>query len=118
MVTENERVRRFGYALKRKEVSLLGELMALSHRSLRDDYEVSCPELDAMVYAAEGAPVVLGTRMTGGGFGGCTVSLVEESQVEDFVKRVTQKYRHDSGLEPKFYDCIATEGAEAIEWQG
>ena len=92
VVSENGRVRAFVSALERAQAAALGAAMADSHRSLRDDYEVSCAELDAMVDVAQDAPGMLGTRMTGGGFGGCTVSLVQEDLVDDFRAHVGERY--------------------------
>ncbi len=88
VVTENARVLEARAALDRGDLARFGELMYQSHRSLREDYEVSCAELDALVEIARGVPEVYGSRMTGGGFGGCTVSLVDESHVDDFRLRI------------------------------
>ncbi|MGH8185451.1 MAG: galactokinase, partial [Steroidobacteraceae bacterium] len=107
VVSENERVRAFANALERVDVGAIGALMADSHRSLRDDYDVSCAELDAMVEIASGAPGLLGTRMTGGGFGGCTVSLVRESHVVDFRAHVAGRYAAVTGREPEIYVMVA-----------
>ena len=87
VVTENHRVLRIAAALEQGDLAAIGPLMAESHRSLRDDYEVSCPELDAMVEAAA-MPGVHGARMTGGGFGGCTVNLVDREAVDEFMRQV------------------------------
>jgi galactokinase len=97
VVSENARVTAFVRALETSRIEELAPLMAQSHRSLRDDYQVSCPELDAMVEAAQQAPGALGTRMTGGGFGGCTVSLVRTDAVEAFAAHVEDRYRAATG---------------------
>ena len=89
VVTENHRVLRIA-ALEQGDLAAIGPLMAESHRSLRDDYEVSCPELDAMVEAAA-MPGVHGARMTGGGFGGCTVNLVDREAVDEFMRQVPRE---------------------------
>ena len=107
VVSENTRVLAFVDALERVDLIAIGALMADSHRSLRDDYEVSCAELDAMVEIASGAPGLLGTRMTGGGFGGCTVSLVREPHVGDFREHVARKYAALTGREPEIYVMVA-----------
>ena len=88
VISENDRTLQSVEALKNNQLSRFGELMNASHDSLRDDYEVSCTELDTMVQIARGLTGVLGARMTGGGFGGCTVNLVENDQVERFCREV------------------------------
>jgi galactokinase len=88
--------------------------MEESHRSLRDDYRVSCSQLDLMTELAGGLPGVYGSRMTGGGFGGCTISLVESSRVEEFVNQMTAGYSRQAGLQPDIYVCRAEEGAKEL----
>ena len=88
--------------------------MADSHRSLRDDYEVSCPELDTMVEIAMRQRGILGTRMTGGGFGGCTINLVETEHAEQFQHRISSEYASATGLQPDIYLCKASQGVEVI----
>jgi galactokinase len=88
--------------------------MRASHRSLRDDYEVSAEELDLMVELAEKIEGVYGARMTGGGFGGCTVNLVREESVESFRERVSHQYERVTKLRPEIYVCTAAEGAEEV----
>jgi len=114
IVTENERVLAAGEALERNELSRFGKLMNESHQSLRDDYEVSCAELDLMVELAQGVEGVLGARMTGGGFGGCTVNLVERQQIDHFKSVVAAGYQRETGLTPEIYVCSAVKGAEEI----
>jgi galactokinase len=115
VVTENERVSKFASALQSGELRSLGDLMAESHRSLRDDYEVSCPELDLLVQLAAQQKGVYGARMTGGGFGGCTVNLVNAADTDPFQQRVSEGYYSAMGHRPDIYICEASEGAEAIE---
>ena len=110
VVSENQRTIDAADALARDDAALVGSLMVSSHASLRDDYEVSGPELDAMVEAAVAAPGCLGARMTGGGFAGCAVALVESSALDDFIFETTQVYRHQTGLEPSLYVCKASDG--------
>jgi len=81
-----------------------------SHISLRDDYEVSCAELDILVEAAWEVDGVYGSRMTGAGFGGCTVSLVAKEAVEDFRAQVSAAYEEASGIVPQIYVCRAEDG--------
>jgi galactokinase len=111
VITENERVMRSVPALKAGDVALFGQLMNESHDSLRDDYEVSCPELDAMVSAARRAPGVYGSRMTGAGFGGCTVSLVASNAVGAFQGEVGAAYASATQRQATFYVCKASQGA-------
>ncbi len=115
VITENDRVLESVSALKSGEVARFGELMNASHDSLRDDYEVSCCELDVMVKAARSIPGVFGSRMTGAGFGGCTVSLVNEGAVERFRSEVGRQYKAATGIDPTFYVCRASDGASRIK---
>jgi galactokinase len=113
VVTENGRVLRMAAALEQSDLAAIGPLMAESHRSLRDDYEVSCPELDAMVEAAA-MPGVYGARMTGGGFGGCTVNLVDAEAVDEFMRRVPRTYEASTGRKPEIYVSDASGGAARV----
>ncbi len=85
--------------------------MYASHASLRDDYEVSCEELDVMVEAARGQRGVIGARMVGGGFGGCTVNLVEREHAEAFAQGVARAYEKATGIKPETYQFVAVDGA-------
>jgi galactokinase len=114
IVHETQRVLDAVQCLAHGDLNRLGELMRDSHRSLRDLYEVSCPELDIMVDAAEGLPGHCGGRMTGGGFGGCTVNLVQAGNAEDFVAQVSERYQRKTGISPKVYICSAADGAQAF----
>lgn len=89
--------------------------MVQSHNSLRDDYEVTGKELDALVDEALKLDYVLGSRMTGAGFGGCTVSIVKEEFVEDFIKEVTKGYKERIGYEPSMYVTGVGDGAKEIK---
>lgn len=115
VVTENERVSRAAEALAAGELAALGELMYASHASLRDDYEVSSPELDLMVELARPQAGVIGARMTGGGFGGCTVNLVQANEAQKFRERVAAGYEEKTGVRPDIYITDAAEGAEVVE---
>jgi galactokinase len=114
VVSENARVLQAAASLEQGDIKAFGRYMGESHRSLRDDYEVSCRELDIMAELAGKLPGVYGSRMTGGGFGGCTISLVESSHVEDFVNQVTSGYARQTGLTPDVYVCRAEEGAKEV----
>ena len=114
VVSENARVLQAAASLEQGDIKAFGRYMGESHRSLRDDYEVSCRELDIMTELAGKLPGVYGSRMTGGGFGGCTISLVESSHVEDFVNQVTSGYARQTGLTPDVYVCRAEEGAKEV----
>lgn len=115
VVSENARVLAAADALARGNLPALDPLMAASHRSLRDDYEVSCAELDAMVAIARSMPGVHGSRMTGGGFGGCTVTLIEEDAVAEFVERVPRLYEARTGLRPEIYVTATADHAGRVE---
>lgn len=110
VVSENQRVLDAVAALRQGDLARVGELFVASHRSLRDDYEVSSPELDAMVEAAMEGPGCFGARLTGAGFGGCTVSLVRADRVEDFVAHLTRAYRERTGREATVYVTRAADG--------
>jgi galactokinase len=113
VVNENERVLRAADAFRAGDLHRAGELMRQSHHSLRDDFEVSCRELDAMVNAAEGLAGYYGGRMTGGGFGGSTVNLVEEKHAEDFARQIAERYREKISITPDVFICSPADGAVA-----
>ncbi|OBZ08687.1 galactokinase [Bacillus sp. FJAT-26390] len=114
VVEEIDRVLKSIKALKANDLEQFGQLMNGSHDSLRDLYEVTGAELDAMVAAAREVPGVLGSRMTGAGFGGCTVSLVHEDSVEAFQEEVGRKYKEATGLTADFYVCTIGNGVERL----
>ncbi len=114
VVEEIDRVLQSIKALKENDLVQFGQLMNGSHDSLRDLYEVTGAELDAMVEAARQVPGVLGSRMTGAGFGGCTVSLVHEDSVETFKDEVGRKYNEATGLTADFYVCTIGNGVERL----
>ena len=101
-------------ALKRGEIAYFGELMTASHVSLRDDFEVTGPELDALAEAAWQVEGVLGSRMTGGGFGGCTVSLVKDEAIEQFKAFVGAEYEKKTGLKADFYVAEIGDGVSRL----
>lgn len=102
-VYENQRTIRAVEALKNNDLKLFGELMNASHVSLRDDYQVSCDEIDVLVEEAWKVPGVIGSRITGGGFGGCTVSIVKDEAVMEFQEKVGTAYRERVGKDADFY---------------
>ena len=91
-----------------------GSLMNASHYGLRDDYEVSCKELDLLTDIARSTSGVIGSRMTGAGFGGCTVSIVHRDALEIFQTRVTTEYHEQTGIEPEIYLCNVSDGAQVF----
>jgi galactokinase len=115
VLTENERVLNVATALERGAINPLSIGMAESHASLRDDYEVSCHELDLLVEIATSQTGVVGARMMGGGFGGCTINLVERRSVEAVVFEITKEYQKKTGRRPETYCLEAAQGAEAME---
>ncbi|MDO5701851.1 MAG: galactokinase [Lachnospiraceae bacterium] len=113
-VYENARTISAVEALKKGDIAEFGRLMNASHDSLQYDYEVSCPEIDYLV--AEGRKIdgVVGTRITGGGFGGCTVSIVKNDAVDRFCSELAEKYKKECGLDAEFYVVDAGEGAHIL----
>ena len=114
-VCENDRTMRALNSLKQGDIAAFGNLMNESHISLRDDYEVTGAELDAIVEAAWQQPGVLGARMTGAGFGGCSINLVEKDAVEAFIENVGKIYREKIGYMADFYVVNAGDGPREIE---
>ena len=113
-VYENQRAIKAVQALKADNIEEFGRLMNASHVSLRDDYEVSCQEIDILVDLAWNHPGVIGSRITGGGFGGCTVSIVKNEEVEDFVQSIGREYKAKVGHEAEFYVVEIGDGARKL----
>ena len=111
VVTENQRVLAAAAALEKDNLKKLGALVAESHRSLRDDYEVSSPELDLMVELANQIQGIYGSRMTGGGFGGCTVNVVATEAVSEFENKIAAAYKARTGIVPEIYVSAPCDGA-------
>jgi galactokinase len=111
VVSENQRTLEAVGVLETGDLERFGELMNASHESLRDDYEVSSKELDTLVELARQQPGVLGARMTGAGFGGCTVNLVRADAAENFAQTVAAGYEKALGLNAEVYVCQASDGA-------
>ena len=114
VITENERTQRAVVLLRKGDLSEFGQLMVASHESLRDDYNVSGKELDLLVEIALNVPGVFGARMTGAGFGGCTVNIVERDAVSDLTDAINERYPKVTGLTPEIYICSAVNGAEQV----
>jgi galactokinase len=115
VVTENARTLRAAEAMRQGDAAELGQLMNASHVSLRDDFEVSCDELNAMVVCAQREDACYGARMTGGGFGGCAVALVRADAAQAFATAVAACYQETTGIAPNIYVCSATNGAEVVK---
>jgi len=115
VITENARTLDAADAMRRGAARELGRLMSASHASLRDDFEVSSPALDAMVEIAEQCDGCLGARMTGAGFGGCAVALVRQSESGGFATEVAARYQQRTGLVPQVYVTGACPGAALVE---
>ena len=113
-VAENQRTIDAVAALKADNIELFGQLMNQSHISLRDDYEVSCEEIDILVDLAWNTPGVIGSRITGGGFGGCTVSIVKNDAIDTFIETIGTAYKEKVGHEAEFYTVEIGDGARRL----
>jgi galactokinase len=114
VISENGRVTEAVGVLKNNNIERFGELMNQSHDSLKDDYEVTGNELDTLVYEGRKLPGVIGTRMTGAGFGGCTVSIVRKADVQNFMTSLGSVYQKITGLKADFYTPEIGNGAGRI----
>jgi galactokinase len=101
-------------ALENGDLKEVGRLMAEAHRSYSKDFEGSCVEADAMVELAQDLPGLIGARLTGGGFGGCTINLVEQSQAKAFAAELGKRYAAKFGIEPQIHICHASGGAHRL----
>jgi galactokinase len=115
VISENYRVQTGVQALREENFSAFGQLMIESHHSLKNDYEVSCTELDLLVNLALKQEGVLGARMTGAGFGGCTVNLIEQNYIDAFKKSIKNEYKKITGIIPDIYVTRPTEGVKVLE---
>jgi len=113
VITENQRVLEGADCLAAGDLRRIGSLMLASHNSLRDLFEVSCPELDTMVEIARSLQGYHGGRMTGGGFGGCTVNLVDAAHTSRFAQEIAERYQAATAIKPDVYVCSAADGASA-----
>ncbi|OQY48048.1 MAG: galactokinase [Anaerolineaceae bacterium 4572_78] len=116
VITENARTLQAVEAMKNSDAKTLGQLMNESHDSLRDDFEVTVDELNIMVDCARKQEGCYGAKMTGGGFGGCAIALVQANVARQFAKNMAACYRISTGLIPKTYLCRATNGAEVVNY--
>lgn len=114
VVSENERVQRGVQLLQAGDAVGVGEIINRTHESLRDDYEVSCPELEAMRAAALAAPGCYGARLVGAGFGGCVMALVDQAAVPEFIALVQARYQAETGLKPRIFATSAADGAGLV----
>lgn len=114
IITENVRVEEAAIALAAGDMKRMGELMAEAHASYRDDFAASCPEVDLLVELAAAEPGVIGARLTGGGFGGCTVNLVEAAHAEAFRRDIHAAYLERAGIDAEIYLCQAAAGASEL----
>lgn len=114
VVYECNRVKKSAEAMKNNDIALFGQYMNESHDSLQFDYEVTCPELDYVVNMGRKIDGVLGIRMTGAGFGGCTVSIVEGSSVDEYIEKVGKNYEEKTGIKPDFYVTETGDGGKEI----
>jgi galactokinase len=115
IITENTRTVAAADALEANDLTTLGRLMAEAHASYRDDFEASCPEADTMVDLANKLEGCIGARLTGGGFGGCTVNLVESAHAEQFAAKIAAGYEELTGIDPEIYQSHASAGAHILE---
>jgi galactokinase len=115
VITENDRVVQAAAALRQSDDAAFGALMAASHASLRDDYEVRCPELDVMTAIVSDLDGVFGARMTGGGFGGCAIALVDAAAADDrFRETIQDRYQANTGIRPDVWICAPGSGVEEV----
>jgi galactokinase len=115
VITENMRTVAAADALIKGDMEELGRLMAEAHWSYSKDFEASCEEADAMVELAQDLPGLIGARLTGGGFGGCTINLVERSHAEAFQEELAKLYAGQIGIVPQIHICHASGGAHRLE---
>ncbi|MGD0942088.1 MAG: galactokinase [Terracidiphilus sp.] len=114
VISENLRTQAAAEALGEGDLAELGRLMAEAHRSYSQDFDGSCAEADAMVALAQDLPGLIGARLTGGGFGGCTINLVEQSQAQAFAEALAVRYAAKTGIQPQIHICHASDGAHRL----
>lgn len=110
VVTENQRVHKFSHAMRNNDLLMMGQLINASHASLRDDYEVSSPELNLIVELAQKQPECLGARMMGAGFGGCALALLKTDLVDSFSEKVFHSYYAQTWIEPHIFNVTSADG--------
>jgi len=111
VITENDRTTAMAAALTKRDWATCGQLMGASHQSMKEDFEITCTEIDCLVEIAQSVKGVIGSRMTGGGFGGCTVSLIETNRTAEIVETITHRYRSATGIEPTAFVTRPAQGA-------
>lgn len=114
VIEENLRLHRACEAMQQNDLTTFGQMMFGSHLGLRHQYEVSCKELDFLADMAAGEPGILGARMMGGGFGGCTINLVSEQAHDEFIERATSRFLEKFGQKPRVYDVVISDGARKL----
>ncbi len=114
IVLENERVKAATKAMVAKDFQVLGQLLYESHDSLQHDYEVSCPELDFLAHWTQDKPYILGSRMMGGGFGGCTINIIEKKWVKEFITEISNCYKKHFSMDLTHYEVSIENGASTI----
>jgi len=114
VITENDRTVAMASALTHRDWTTCGQLMGASHLSMKDDFEITCPEIDCLVEITQSVQGVIGSRMTGGGFGGCTVSLIETSRTTAILAEITERYRSATGIEPTAFVTQPGQGARVV----
>jgi galactokinase len=114
VISENLRTVAAEKALEKGDLAEVGRLMSEAHWSYSKDFEGSCAEADAMVELAQDIPGLIGARLTGGGFGGCTINLVERSQAKAFAEELGKRYAAKTGIVPQIHVCHASEGAHRL----
>jgi len=114
VISENTRTVAAADALMKGDLKELGRLMAEAHVSYSQDFEASCVEADAMVALAQDLPGLIGARLTGGGFGGCTINLVERAHAEEFSEGLSARYAEETGIVPQVMICHASSGAHKV----
>ncbi len=115
VIEENDRVEAMCDALNHKDFERIGQILYQAHEGMKNEYEVSCPELDFLVEFTKDKPYVLGARLMGGGFGGCTINVVLSEKIEEFVTEATRAYKEEFDKEMTYYVTIASEGTSVIE---
>jgi galactokinase len=114
VITENDRTAAMAAALTKRDWETCGKLMGASHRSMKEDFEITCPEIDCLVEVAQSVEGVIGSRMTGGGFGGCTVSLIETKRMAEIVETITKQYQSATNIVPVAFVTQPAQGAQIL----
>ena len=114
VIEENQRVQQAGLAMQENDIPALGRLIYASHHGLQHQYKVSCEELDFLVDLAKTVPEIAGSRMMGGGFGGCTITIIKKNAVQDFKEKATLAYRNKFGRDCSVYEVSLSEGTHLL----